>query len=791
VAGARPIAATRHHRPLPHGQAPSGLLLDAARIEAITPTEPHAAPEIPAVLPSAPTGEPVHRAARPGPVPQRNLLTSELSVSFSEPPDRRLDGTTAMSWTPDIGFTESGPKLSQVGRHALPEIEHDEPEQEDVAPEPELRYIPVPGPRRERPPRDVIDVVERATGVAVSDAVIDRSPEATQRAAAMGAIAFTEQSTIHLPAELGEISELHGVVAHELTHVAQQRQHGAVPAEDSPEGRLLEAQAQAVQRSVSGGVRPHFLRTRRGSLDLVRGAQRLAEDDDAYGWQNRPDFDDSDDASPFDLGLTITEGSWLDRRRDAADARRNQQLEQVRRAYELEHRIQLQGLRDRRYQEIIDETLRERRTEAAREDEELPEALNRADLLHARQQLDEEMPWEFGVPERVDPYPGTLPPETGQQTVAGTGVLRRETTGGGSGGGGSGGAGSTPTRRAPVTGTRPGGRTGTGTGAGARPGAATGAGRRPGTGGAGAGGGDGFDWQHREPTDQQAITAMFGGGLFGDLLLRAAGPETDEDRRQAEAERLPDLLEQRHEREKELRHATLSDKLRQRATEAAREDKQAESTPIVLTSAEITSIREQIDRDMPLQFATPTYLPRGDDSKITDDGTFSDATDTEVETGRATEAGAAGEPGASGAQTPAGAPATGPASSPATAAATHPATAAEHQETPAEHEPAHETDGDTGGGEPRRSRIGTGMALAGGFALGRLADRFADDDDQHERTAHTSDHAIDEEAAGRVFAAATDLDIDALSRRIWSRIRREMRTELLIDRERSGTLADL
>jgi hypothetical protein len=35
------------------------------------------------------------------------------------------------------------------------------------------------------------------------------------------------------------------------------------------------------------------------------------------------------------------------------------------------------------------------------------------------------------------------------------------------------------------------------------------------------------------------------------------------------------------------------------------------------------------------------------------------------------------------------------------------------------------------------------------------------------------------------------MDIDHLSRRLWSRIRREMRTELLVDRERAGSLADI
>jgi len=68
-----------------------------------------------------------------------------------------------------------------------------------------------------------------------------------------------------------------------------------------------------------------------------------------------------------------------------------------------------------------------------------------------------------------------------------------------------------------------------------------------------------------------------------------------------------------------------------------------------------------------------------------------------------------------------------------------------------------------------------------------LADRDGDD-----READYEDtYPQDEEAARRIFAAASDVDIDVLSRRLWSRIRREMRSELLIDRERAGSLADI
>ena len=44
------------------------------------------------------------------------------------------------------------------------------------------------------PAHDLVDLVERATGIRVADATIDRSPEVSVRAAAIGAAAFTERA---------------------------------------------------------------------------------------------------------------------------------------------------------------------------------------------------------------------------------------------------------------------------------------------------------------------------------------------------------------------------------------------------------------------------------------------------------------------------------------------------------------------------------------------------------------------------------------------------------------------
>jgi hypothetical protein len=42
-----------------------------------------------------------------------------------------------------------------------------------------------------------------------------------------------------------------------------------------------------------------------------------------------------------------------------------------------------------------------------------------------------------------------------------------------------------------------------------------------------------------------------------------------------------------------------------------------------------------------------------------------------------------------------------------------------------------------------------------------------------------------------VVESLSELDLDRLTRRMWMRIRRELRTEMLIDRERAGVLADM
>ena len=264
------------HRPLHGDRAPSGLLLDVAKIESVEPAERRSEPDIPPVMPHVPSPAPVHRKVVEHSASAAQLMSSDMEVAFPDAPPREPElGSVAISWTAEGGFTESGSpsRMRLVGQRGEFEDVAGLTDDDDATESgPSLRYLPVAGPRHEQAPRDLVDIVEEATGVRVSDALIDRSPEISDRASSIGAIAFTERGTVHLPAELGDLSEPHNraIVAHELTHVAQQRSIGRVPAEDSPEGRQLEDEARQVQRRVGGTVRPHFMRRRTGSARYRR-----------------------------------------------------------------------------------------------------------------------------------------------------------------------------------------------------------------------------------------------------------------------------------------------------------------------------------------------------------------------------------------------------------------------------------------------------------------------------------------------------------------------------------------
>lgn len=88
---------------------------------------------------------------------------------------------------------------------------------------------------------------------------VHRGAEATQMASALDARSFSHGGEIYLPASHGSLTSGAGrsLLAHELTHVVQQRRLGSsLPLEHTPHGRSLEAEAVAAERSGSLPLAP-------------------------------------------------------------------------------------------------------------------------------------------------------------------------------------------------------------------------------------------------------------------------------------------------------------------------------------------------------------------------------------------------------------------------------------------------------------------------------------------------------------------------------------------------------
>jgi len=115
---------------------------------------------------------------------------------------------------------------------------------------------PEPTQWTERPPDDLMAMVGAAQGVDVSGTWVHRGTEVTARAEAKAARAFTTAGTVFLPDTAGPLNtvEARATLAHELTHVAQQRTLGtALPAEWTPAGQALESEAVLAERWVLAG----------------------------------------------------------------------------------------------------------------------------------------------------------------------------------------------------------------------------------------------------------------------------------------------------------------------------------------------------------------------------------------------------------------------------------------------------------------------------------------------------------------------------------------------------------
>jgi hypothetical protein len=110
---------------------------------------------------------------------------------------------------------------------------------------------------RETAPRAVAATVGRLHRADVTDVQVRRDREAELLATAAHARAVTRGGEVFIPASEGRLDSGpgSGLLAHELTHVIQQRRLGrSVPLEHSPAGRRLEADAAMTERHVRGDL---------------------------------------------------------------------------------------------------------------------------------------------------------------------------------------------------------------------------------------------------------------------------------------------------------------------------------------------------------------------------------------------------------------------------------------------------------------------------------------------------------------------------------------------------------
>jgi hypothetical protein len=245
-----PIAKPAVRRPGPAAEqrdrgtaTPQAPLFHAAAAREARPEQPespapatHAAPsnQNPQTPARPAVSAPVYRASFRRPAP------SATAAEFGRPEASELIHRSA----PAPKDSDEEPQRPQAAEPAPPEPSRAEPE-------PPAPPLPVFEPPRFAP-HELADALRRLHGVDVSDVPINRGPETTAEARALDARAFTRDGEVFLPPGEGPFERpgTRALLAHELTHAAQQRAFGpSLPSEDSPAGRALEAEAHAAEHS--------------------------------------------------------------------------------------------------------------------------------------------------------------------------------------------------------------------------------------------------------------------------------------------------------------------------------------------------------------------------------------------------------------------------------------------------------------------------------------------------------------------------------------------------------------
>jgi hypothetical protein len=211
----------------PEAIAPERTTLEPIIPESITP-EPVAQEPI-AVVPVEPvTVAPVAVARRPD--VSRHVVPEPPPTVVTPAPQRRL------------GLGEPLPPRERL---VVDQLAEPPPE-----PEPTPARVVYSAHWTEPAPDDLVTVVGAAYGVDVSGTQVHRGTDVATRTDAR---AYTAAGSVYLPGPL-TTTEARATLAHELTHVAQQRVLGTdLPAEWTPAGQALESEAVAAERWVLDG----------------------------------------------------------------------------------------------------------------------------------------------------------------------------------------------------------------------------------------------------------------------------------------------------------------------------------------------------------------------------------------------------------------------------------------------------------------------------------------------------------------------------------------------------------
>ena len=202
--------------------------------------------------PIQPAAMDVELVPAPEPVPRPVPSDAPAPVQDDTPPPRLGLGAPLRQQPPP---PPDGPRYRpspEAPARPLPLLPPDVVVERPAAPsEPEAMAPPTAEPV----PGDIRRDLANAFGVDVGDRPVERGPAATAEAQRHGARAVTRDAQVFMPSTEGPLASpgARGVLAHELTHVAQQRAHGpSLPAPDTAAGRALEAAAQVAERYYRG-----------------------------------------------------------------------------------------------------------------------------------------------------------------------------------------------------------------------------------------------------------------------------------------------------------------------------------------------------------------------------------------------------------------------------------------------------------------------------------------------------------------------------------------------------------